>query len=473
MDIQKSSSKVFFSKAGGAALSFTGIAIFARVLGSASLGTFFLFQALLGIAALPANMGINPAVAKRVSEGQSPGRVLTTAFLMKTVPVSLIVVLIIAFRSHVNGYLGTPAAHYLIAGIVLQELSLVVMRTLDGELRVGETAIIKFVNQTFWILGGGVFVALGYGVEGLIGGLLIGKALGAVIGLSRTTAQLSRPTWTTARSLFDFSKYSFVGLAGGYVYNWMDIVIIGAFIGQSAVGAYEVAWRVTAVTIMFSNSIGSAITPQISQWSSRDALDQVEALITEVVTPSMFFVIPAFAGTVLLADEILTFGFGPEYAAASSVLVILMGDKVAKGIDVILGTSLASIDRPDLAAVASLVSVLVNLILNLVLVWQFGIVGAAVATVIASLTNDALHAWALSRFVSIDLPWRELGWCVLAATVMGIVLFGAVRIFPVTSLPRLLVVISLGGIVYLVTALSSSTIRRKVVKYVPSDSSIS
>lgn len=467
MDIQGSTSKVFVAKAGGAAITFVGIAVFARVLGSASLGTFFLFQALLGIAGIPASMGINPAVNKRVSEGRSPGKVLTTALLMKIVPVSLIVVLLIAFRDLVNGYIGTPATHYLIAAIILQELSHVVRATLAGELRVGETAIIKFVDTTSWVLCGGVFVAFDYGVEGLIGGLLIGKALGTVIGLSRTTAHLSRPTWTTARSLFDFSKYSFVGLVGGYVYSWMDILIIGAFIGQSAVGMYEVAWRVTAVTILFSNAIASAISPQISQWSSREALNQVESLITEVVTPSMFFIIPAFAGTALLAGDILTFGFGTEYATASLVLVILMGDKVAQGFQVILGHSLPAIDRPDLAALASSVSVLVNLVLNLVLVWQFGIVGAAIGTVIASFTNDALHAWALSKFVSISIPWRELGWCVLAATVMGIVLFGTIGIFSVTSLPRLIVIISLGAVVYLVTALSSPTIRKKMVVYVP------
>lgn len=467
MDIQGSSSKVFIAKASGAAITFVGIAVFARVLGSASLGTFFLFQALLGIVGIPASMGINPAVGKRISEGEPPGRVLTTALVMKTVPVSLIVVLIILFRDPVNGYIGVPAAHYLIAAVVLQELSRVMTVTLAGELRVGETAIIKFVDRTFWIFGGGVFVALDYGVEGLIGGLLIGKTLSTIIGLSRTTARPSFPTRTMARSLFDFSKYSFVGTIGGYVYSWMDVLIIGAFIGQSAVGAYEVAWRVTAVTILLSNAIASAISPQISQWSSREALDQVESLITEVVTPSMFFIIPAFAGTALLAGDILTFGFGSEYAAASLVLVILMGDKVAQGIHVILGHSLASLDRPDLAAAASSVSVLVNLVLNLILVWQFGIVGAAVATVVASLTNDALHAWALSRFISIDLPWRELGWCVLAATVMAIILFGAVRMFPITSLPRLLVVISLGGFIYLVTALSSPTIRKKMVAYVP------
>lgn len=57
---------------------------------------------------------------------------------------------------------------------------------------------------------------------------------------------------------------------------------------------------------------------------------------------------------------------------------------------VVFGRSLQAVNRPDLAARATIVGVALNLVLNVVLVWEFGITGAAVATMVASLVSGLL-----------------------------------------------------------------------------------
>lgn len=64
MDLGRSSPKLFIAKISGTGISFIGILYFARELGTAVLGIFFLFEALSGILGLVTNLGTRPAIEK-------------------------------------------------------------------------------------------------------------------------------------------------------------------------------------------------------------------------------------------------------------------------------------------------------------------------------------------------------------------------------------------------------------------------
>jgi O-antigen/teichoic acid export membrane protein len=239
----------------------------------------------------------------------------------------------------------------------------------------------------------------------------------------------------------------------------MDVAIIGLFLTQADVGAYEVAWRVTAFSILFSNAIAVSIFPQVSEWSADGAKERIENLIAVVMTPSLFFVIPAFFGTVVFSQEILQFVFGQEYTTAAVVLIVLMGDKVFQAIQVVVGKSLQAINKPNLAARATVVSVVSNAVLNVAFVLEFGILGAAVATVASSLLNDLLHLIYLRRFIRVRFPHREISECVLAAFVMTGVLLFLEAMYEVGSLIDLAGFIFVGVIVYSIAALLLPNLR--------------
>lgn len=234
----------------------------------------------------------------------------------------------------------------------------------------------------------------------------------------------------------------------GYFYGWMDVLIIGLFLTSAHVGSYEVAWRVTGVVMLGSSAIAHTIFPQVSRWDAERAIERIEALIPRVITPSLLIAIPAFFGTILFSREILTFVFDKEYAVAWLVLIVLMGEKIFQSIHVITGRSLKAIDHPELAAKAAVVAMITNLILNFVLVWQYGIIGAAIATVVSFGLNTLLCVRYLSQYLTVHIPWKELGWITIAAIGMAVVLFGIESIIAIDSLPRLLAVIGLGAVLY-------------------------
>lgn len=465
MNLARSSVRLFLAKILAAGLGFIGITYFARELGASQMGIFFLFQALLGMLAIPADFGLRGAVEKRISEGESRGAFLSSAILLKVIPIVVLVLVILLFQSSINGYLGADLAVFLAFAIVLQEAAQLAVVVLKGELRVGETAVLNVVRQVTWVGGGALLIGYGYGVDALIYSLLAGLVAMLTWGWFKSSVTLGRPSLDHGHSLFDYGKYNVISSIGGYFYSWMDVAIIGLFLTQADVGAYEVAWRVTSVTMLFSGAIAATIFPQVSQWDADDATDRIESVIHNAITPSLILVIPAFFGIFVFSREILGLLFGPEFTIASVVLVILAGEKILQAMHVILGRALQGVDRPDLAARATVISVVLNLVLNVVLILWIGIVGAAIATTVSFAVNTILHGRYLSRFVAIDLPYAELGWCVCSSTVMALVLLGVEVQFNIDTLPKLLVIIGFGATVYSVCILLFTPIRAKVIMH--------
>ncbi|SEP14541.1 Membrane protein involved in the export of O-antigen and teichoic acid [Halorientalis persicus] len=448
MNLARSSIRVFAARAASSLIAFLGITFFARELGSHQMGVFFLFQAMLGMIAIPADFGINSGVTKRLSEGESPGSVLSTAILLKCLLLLPFVAGIVVFRSLINDYLGADLALLLVVALVLQESAKLTIQVLEGELRVGETAGPVFARKLVYVGVGAVFVFRGADVRGIIFGLLAGLVVMLAWGARKSSTALGLPSIRYARSLFDYSKYAVVSSIGGYFYSWMDVAIIGLFLTQSDVGVYEIAWRVTTVVMLFSSSIATTIFPQVSQWDAGDATERIESLLSEAISPALFVAIPAFFGVVILSKEILGLVFGAEYTAGWLVLIILMGEKVIQSVHIILGRSLQGINRPDLAAKAGVISMVLNFALNVVLVFEYGLIGAAVATVLSFIVNSILHAYYLSMFVSIRIPYMRIGGCVAASFAMAIFLYIVESTVLISSLPILLLIIGLGMVVY-------------------------
>lgn len=457
--IIRSTGKLFTASVFRSGISFLGIIFFARAIGSAQLGVYFLFQAVIGICAIIADFGVKNALTKRISEGSQEESYLSAAILIKLLTVFVVGAGIAISQPYINEYLGEQLAVYLILGLCLQQFSQLMIGTLHGENRVGKTAGIELLEQVSWIVTSVAVYYLDYGLMALIYGFLMGKTVKLLLAGARKRTPLGRPGRPHFRSLFDYSKFSVISSIGGFAYSWFDVLIIGFFLTASHVSAYEVAWRVTTFVLLFSKAVGLTVFPQISEWSSESAVDKIESLIPTASFASLSVSIPAFFGTVLFSTEIIEHLFGTEYLLASTAIVILMLETVFQSVHKVWGYSLQALDRPDQAAIATVIALATNVALNVALIPVFGLAGAASATAISFALNTALHAYFLSQSLSLSISYDRTLWSILASVGMTAVLYGVKTIVPVTSIAALLGLVGFGVIVYLAIILSYSPIR--------------
>ncbi|MDB2248603.1 flippase [Halorubrum ezzemoulense] len=462
MSIIKAASKLFAANVLGSVLGFLGIALFARQIGATQLGIYFLFQAVVGICAIGADFGISSALKKRISEGKSQGKYLFAAILLKFIFLVIVSALILLLRGYLSDYIGADIAYLLILTLFVQQYADIFINTLHGEIRVGETAHIKVIQRIVWIITGLIITYYNPTATGLIQAHIIGASSRLVISWYLKDITVSIPETKQIQSVFDYSKFSVISSVGGYLYSWLDVLIIGYFLTSDYVAAYEVAWRITSFIVLLSKSVSLTIFPQVSEWSVEDATDEITRVIKDATTVSLVISLPAFFGAAILSSELLLLLFGNEYTIASAALVILMFEKIFQSVHKVWGYSLQAIDRPDQAAVAAVISIIVNILLNILLIPSYGLEGAATATALSFLLNTVLHAYYLQHSIPIQFDRNKIVWSIVSSIVMSVVVYTVSTLAEIESILILLLLISVGVVVYFAILSIYSPIRSDI-----------
>jgi len=443
-----SSLKITVSRVTQTALSFLGIVYFARELGAAELGVFFLFQALYNILNFVGDIGLSGAMVKRVSEGSEPGRVLTTGLLVKLPGVGVVVVAVVALQGMINSYFGAELALLLAVGVFLTSYSSVAVKILQAELEMGYFAFLLFLQTVIFVGVGAVLINAGFGVRGLVLGLILSDIVIIVSAGLLWSTPLRRPGLEHARSLFGFSKFQFVMNLTARGLSWADVLVIGAVLSQAHVGAYEVAWRASKPAVLLTTAVGNVTFPRISGLSVVDDAAEIRELVGDGLALALLLPIPALFGAILFSSEILNFIFGESYGVAWLVLIVLMAGRVTQSVFLILQRTLQGLDQVHLLARAAVIVFVVNLVGNVVLVSTYGIVGAAVASAISFALYAALEFQWLSRSVPISIDRRLVATSLLASVVMAIGLGAVDRFVEIQNVQTLVGLIAAGALVY-------------------------
>jgi len=465
MSISRTSTIEFGTRVGRALIMVAMLAVFIRLVGADSFGVFVLYQAVLATAAIVVDAGIGSAVQKRITE-DATASVMATSIALKLALLTVFSIPVLLGAEFLNGYFGAAIAFYVLPGVAVQQLGRLGLHGLRGELRVAEAAIIQFIGEMLILVSGVAFALLGHGLEGLLWAFLLGWGVIVAVAFLRLEFGIARLSLDTARSLLSFSKYSFVSsVAGPMSYSWVDTIIIGALLSPQAIAAYETAWRVASAVVLLSQSIATALFPQVSKWAKADKLHQLEKLFPDAVTFSLLPVIPAIVGAWLINERLLAIVFSPETVIAGAALVVLLVGKIPEAINNIAGRSLYGLDAPEWPALGSTLQILVNVPLNVILVLEVGLVGAALATTLAFLCSASVNTWALSKKISVTIQGRELGSLLVASGIMGGVLLVSLSVLPVAGIPSLLATIAIGIITYGLV-LTGTPVRHKMVSVV-------
>jgi O-antigen/teichoic acid export membrane protein len=291
---------------------------------------------------------------------------------------------------------------------------------------------------------------------GYAGGTLVAGVIGAV----SVSTRFRRPQVEHFRNLFDFAKFSWLGNLSGRSFNDIDVFVLGALVSPALVGVYAIAWNITQFIGTFGSSIRQSTFPELSNASVEERTEAVTDIVSDALAYSGLVAIPGFFGSVVLADRLLTL-YGDEFTQGAAVLALLMLSMLVWDYMNQLVNTLNAIDRPDRSFRVNLMFIAVNLTLNVALVLTFGWVGAAIATLLATLIGLVLAFYYLSSLVNFAVPTRETGKQVAAAAVMAVVVYGIRRGIELLDLLNhnaaiVVILVSLGAATYFLVLVTIS-----------------
>lgn len=443
----------------------------ARLLGAEVYGVYVTAVALAFWLNIPAN-AVGDAVVKRVSEGTDQGSYLSAGFLLNLAIAIGSAGLVAAGLLAVGGVpflqgnaMGELASLWWLVGLlVLGNVAfLTVVKGLNGQKLVARGGLLKAGERVLRTVAQVGLILAGAALVGIVVGHILALVLAAALGLLLYEMRPAFPTGDHVRSLVAFARYAWLGGLKTRTFSWMDTIVLAVFVESALVGIYEVAWSLASLFALLSISIQSTLFPEMSDLSTRQDYDRIHHYLDEALTFAGLFIIPGLFGAAVIGDRVLKI-YRPEFVQGAFVLVVLVFARTLAAYGSQLLSAINAVDRPDLAFRINLGFVGANMTLNVLLVWQFGWQGAAVATMLSAGLLLVLAYRTLGTLVGPpSVPVYELARQVIAATGMAGVVLILRRIAPQGHYATVGLV-AFGAGIYVLALLGISTrVRGKVV----------
>lgn len=469
MGVARSGVGWLVAKYGALILSFGSLMYFTRVLADPTevLGLFLVFESVVSLVVVATNSGLASAVTKRISEGTHQAELVGATAAISAVVLVIILVGVLAAAGLITSYFGAGfvIVASLLATLWAHQISDMAKAILRGASLVGRAGGIEFAEILVRVFAQVVLIILGFELVGLIAGTAIGTVAAAAIATAILPYPIAKPAREHISKIITFTKYTYLQGLADRAYATVDTFVIAAILSNSAVSLYNVPFRLSIALDTFSVSISSVVLPEISRQDAMENTDRVREVLSDAVLFSTVLAVPATVGVAILARPLIVTLFTGSFAAGATVAVIAMAIQIPESLRTVFNSVVVGLDRPDVTLRASTLLVVVNLALDVVLVWTVGFEGAAIATLIAVVVATTYLGGKLLSILELGvgfLPIRPFVAQVVAALLMGGIVLLVRQEIALGTLPNLVVLVGLGVVSYwsILLVISPGTRRR-------------
>lgn len=400
---------VFLGNVLGMGLAFATRVFPARHLPPSEYGLLALGITLLSTLALVGVLGLYEGIAQRIPRTEEQAEEFTAGLMLSAALSISIGITITAYAGPIAALLVGPAFEPVLQVIGLGIPMMVLSRVVLGGFRGREDVIGRVLVQNI-LMRGSIFllvvamVLLGSGAPGAAVGWAVGlsfTALGGLWLLHRRQRLVTRPRrWLEvvhlkSKPLLKFSLPLMGAASIWQILQETDNLFLAVFRTSADLGVYDASFTMGRLIFLFFWPVGFLIVPVFSGLDERRSRLEIARLYSLTTKWLVFLTLPTALMLVWYPDFVLELMFSSNYSRGADALVILVA---AFFFHILTGESrqtLTALGHADVILKGVLFAFGVNLLLNLVLIPEFGIIGAAIASGSAYILLNAGFAFYL------------------------------------------------------------------------------
>ena len=174
----------------------------------------------------------------------------------------------------------------------------------------------------------------------------------------------------------------------GSIISWTDTFMLGYFKTTADVGIYNVSLATANLMLVIPIAFMTLAFPAITELYAKKKTDELKRVYNKVAKLITILVLPLFLLMIIIPGFILNNLFGKDYSLGIMPLIILAVGYFIYAIFNINMNFLKMVKRTKLIAAITLVSAILNVILNLMLIPKYGMIGGAIATSAAFINSS-------------------------------------------------------------------------------------
>lgn len=432
----------------------------ARALGPGGYGVLSLAAGIGIVLNLPSDLGISGSAARYIAERRGNPRivadVLVDALRLKLIAATVISLALFVAAGPIADAYGSPDLAWPLRAIAIALFGQSMMGLFTGAFaalgRVALSLRVVVAESTMETVASIALVLLGAGATGAAFGRATGYVFGATVAAAVMVRALGRRAiaerghkHVRTREMMRYAGALFIISGAFTLFQAIDVLLIGAILGTSAVGLFSAPARLMNVFTYPGLAAASGVAPRLAR---EDGRDPEVAPLTSALRYMIILQSVVLAPVIVWAGPILGVLLGPGYGESAAVLRALAPMVFLVGVAPLVSLSVNYLGEARRRVPIAIGTVLTNFVIDLVLIPEIGIVAGAIGTDVAYGFYVAAHFWILRRIVKMAVgPILATALrCLVAAAAMTAVLaaFGTSHL----SVPAFVAGGLIGAVVY-------------------------
>ncbi len=271
-------------------------------------------------------------------------------------------------------------------------------------------------------------VALGLGVLGSLWGQLLAAVVMAAPALW-VLARASKLTfsWPLLRTSLRFSLPLLPFILGTWALNVSDRIVLDGLVSREALGLYTLGYQFGILLNLIAMALNNAWQPFFYQNASDRKND---AMIGSFITYQVALMVMLALAVALLSPELIRIIAAPAYWSAAAIVPWIAAGYVARYLYFFPVNSLLFRKRTGWVAALTILAAALNIGLNVWLAPRFGIMAAAVNTLVAFVVLFIMAYVVGQRVFPVQYQWGRL----LLLFGLALALFGISLLIPTDNL---------------------------------------
>lgn len=281
-----------------------------------------------------------------------------------------------------------------------------------------------------------LIVLLGSRPALLVWGMALGFAVLLPLLFRRVSKKLGglQCAFHITPDMYRFARYGLplmVWSLAAQLLNVGDRYVLQAFRGCSEVGIYSANYSVAAgVTGLLSAPVTMAAFPIIMYMWAEGNRESIRTTMASMTEWYLLFGIGILGGTLVAGQDLISLVFGQAFREGYTVLVPVVAGQILWNASMLGHKGMELTENTVVMLKWACIAAVVNFILNILLVPQYGYLAAAYTTLF-SYGLYAFFIWRSSKhYIPWDIPLRSVGLALLIA-VLEIAIAYSVRVEPV------------------------------------------
>ena len=217
----------------------------------------------------------------------------------------------------------------------------------------------------------------------------------------------------------------FLPQIAGLLYLQIDKIMINFITNQpNQIAFYEQGEKIILIPLALITALSGVIMPRLANEYSKKNITTVKNFLNKSIEFSLFISIPMSMGIAGIASNLIPWYLGDEFYGVINVMIIIAPIIVANSLTNVSGNQyFTATNQTGIMTFAYIITLVINIFINLILIPLFGYIGAAVATLISSSISVLIQYYFLNRQINIKETLKSGVKYFFSASMMGFLVF--------------------------------------------------